>query len=325
MVKRRIGFTLVELLVVIAIIGILIALLLPAVQAARESARRTQCTNNLHQIAIALHTYEDSRGTLPPSKYNRLTGGATWAVLILPYLEQSTAYELWDLSKQYATTNVATEQTDAARQTRINAFFCPSRRDLNQLTTQVAGQGGAAGSGGMGNPLNFKPGQVSDYAGNVGTYARPGSTAAVWFNANATGTIIAGATISSNTAEPVKPQVSLSSILDGTSNTFLVGEKHVPFVGLYTVNYGDASVYNGYWVPFRCRLAGLEDPLALGPNDVATSARGDSQWARKFGSWHPGVCGFAFCDGSVRYIRNSTGGTMLERASSRSDGQVVTF
>src|SRR6266581_1241495 len=114
----RIGFTLIELLVVIAIIGVLIALLLPAVQKVREAADRTQCANNLKQIGLACHSYVDATGCLPPSRNlyglqdelgeffsaidNEPDGdetlGPTWAVYLLPYLEQDSLYKLWDLS-----------------------------------------------------------------------------------------------------------------------------------------------------------------------------------------------------------------------------------
>src|SRR5262245_2029090 len=97
--KSRSAFTLVELLVVIAIIGILIALLLPAVQAARESARRTQCSNNLKQIGLAIQSYHDNTKYLPPSRI--ADHWATWAVLILPYMEQESLYEQWDIAQQY--------------------------------------------------------------------------------------------------------------------------------------------------------------------------------------------------------------------------------
>src|SRR5690606_24043869 len=176
----------------------------------------------------AMHNYEDANRALPPSKYNRLTGGATWAVLILPFMEGSNGYDLWDLSKEFANPNAALEQTEAARLIRIKAYTCPSRRDGNQYTTMEAGQGGSAGSGGMTDPSRFKPGQAGDYAGNVGTYGKingTGAFQAVWFSADATGTIIAGATLSAtDRTVPVKPLVSLSRILDGTSNTFLLGE-----------------------------------------------------------------------------------------------------
>src|SRR5687767_10121672 len=100
--RGRPAFTLVELLVVIAIIGILIALLLPAVQAARESARRAQCANNLKQIGVAVHNYHEARKSLPPCRLAGGTGWATFFVLILPYMEQEQVYDLWDIQKRYS-------------------------------------------------------------------------------------------------------------------------------------------------------------------------------------------------------------------------------
>src|SRR4051812_40020748 len=105
-VGRRRAFTLVELLVVIAIIGVLVALLLPAVQMARESARRTQCANHLKQLGLAAHNFNDTRGWLPPSRVSNDGTDAnqnwlTWAVLLLPFVEQQNYYSQWDLTMAY--------------------------------------------------------------------------------------------------------------------------------------------------------------------------------------------------------------------------------
>src|SRR6188768_3355844 len=109
--KNASDFTLVELLVVIAIIGVLVALLLPAVQMARESARRTQCGNHLKQLGLASQNFNDIRGFLPPARVsNDATDAAknwvTWAVLILPYVEQQNFYSQWDVTAPYESHNV---------------------------------------------------------------------------------------------------------------------------------------------------------------------------------------------------------------------------
>jgi prepilin-type N-terminal cleavage/methylation domain-containing protein len=116
----RRAFTLIELLVVIAIISVLIGMLLPAVQKAREAANRITCANNLKQIGLAMHMHHNDHDRLPPS---RLSGDrATWAVLILPYLEQDALYRQWNLQWNYV------QQTNTARQTAVKGYFCPSRR-----------------------------------------------------------------------------------------------------------------------------------------------------------------------------------------------------
>jgi len=98
--RVRRGFTLVELLVVIAIIGVLVALLLPAVQSARESARRIQCSNNLRQMGLAVHSFDDANKVLVPSRMENY-GGVTWVVFILPYIEQGNFATKWDLNRWY--------------------------------------------------------------------------------------------------------------------------------------------------------------------------------------------------------------------------------
>ena len=156
MLRRNLhGFTLVELLVVIAIIGILVALLLPAVQAAREAARRTQCTNHLKQVGLAVHNFHQVRNGVPPA---HLTGGghATWLVLIMPYLEQSAQYERYDIERTYYV------QPLEVIQTQVPFYYCPSRRSPPQLSVTGDGRGS----------VPHRPGALNDYAlcGGDGTY-----------------------------------------------------------------------------------------------------------------------------------------------------------
>src|SRR5207244_4509678 len=110
-----------------AIISVLAGLLLPAVQKAREAANRMSCGNNLHQLGLAMHMYHDTLGTLPPDRLR--TGYATWAVLLLPFLEQDNLFRKWDLSLTYYA------QNPQARLTPVKSYFCPSRRSSNSAPT----------------------------------------------------------------------------------------------------------------------------------------------------------------------------------------------
>mgnify|MGYP005840966025 FL=1 len=133
MLKRRVGFTLVELLVVITIIGILIALLLPAVQAAREAARRSQCVNNLKQFGLALHNYEQVYTTFPRIAYPWLPGqgdfhwqGPSVHLMVLPYMEQTAIYSKWHWGFQWDDTSTAVPTNRDLNRSKISAFRCPS-------------------------------------------------------------------------------------------------------------------------------------------------------------------------------------------------------
>ena len=155
---RRGGFTLIELLVVIAIISILIGLLLPAVQRTREAANRISCANNLKQIGLALHHYHLDHERLPPARSG--PKGATWAVLILPYMEQAPLYGQWNLRQTYY------QQSDVARLTSLPNYFCPSRR--TRTGPPAASISGDVLSDGPKDTPNV-PGALGDYAVNLGT------------------------------------------------------------------------------------------------------------------------------------------------------------
>jgi prepilin-type N-terminal cleavage/methylation domain-containing protein/prepilin-type processing-associated H-X9-DG protein len=284
------GFTLIELLVVIAIIAILIGLLLPAVQKIREAANRMSCSNNLKQLGLAMHNYHDTAGTFP---YLRSGGGQnrhTWALLLLPYLEQD------NVMRTYQTPLVGTNMTDgmnnhtstdplmvAARQAQVKAFFCPSRRKAPSLSPITTG--------------STVTGVPSDYAACTGdTNVAPTTGVFQLVNSN-----------------HMKALTTFASISDGTSNTLMIGEKHIQ-LGKLNDPIQDGVILSGSEQQTYYRRAGPSWPLAINPTVAANS---------QFGSWHTGVCQFVFADGSVRAVKNSTPGTTLGLLANASDGQPI--
>ncbi len=287
------GFTLVELLVVIAIISILISLMMPAVQQAREAASRISCANNLKQIVLALHHYADNNKGLPPSRRDLglgpNNGGATWAVLLLPYIEQNNLFKLWNIDRNYF------GQSPQARLTPVSLYFCPSRRDAG-LAALGSVSGDEPGLGGSSIGAHM-PGALGDYACNLGT---TGADHVVW-GATANGCFQFG-----------KQGLMIHHIFDGSSNTILVGEKHVP-MNKFGMGWWDNSFYNGTTYLSAARSGGPDYPLAASPQD--------SGW--RFGSYHPYFCQFAFGDGSVRGVASHLDAYTLGLLCNRADGQVI--
>jgi len=286
--RARPGFTLIELLVVIAIIAILMGLLMPAVQQAREAAARISCANNLHQIALAMHNYHDAEEKLPPS---RLPGeSASWAWLILPYLEQDNLYRTWDLSgglgKFPTNTNLAP----------VPNYFCPSRRSKN---TTMPSQNFPQRAGCV--LFQSVTGALGDYAVNIGTTGMDVPLVNAF-----------GPPVPPNGPFEYANGLTFLQISDGLSNTLLVGEKNVPpdQFGQYP---WDCSIYDGHNYPCSTRAGGPGFPLA--------SSRYDTGW--KFGSYHPTTVQFAFADGSVHGLKLTTQPVTLGLLADRNDGQVI--
>jgi prepilin-type N-terminal cleavage/methylation domain-containing protein len=287
---RAAAFTLIELLVVIAIIGVLVGLLLPAVQKVREAANRLACGNNLRQIGIALHQYHFDHNQLPPSRLSDFH--ATWAVLLMPYLEENNLYEQWQLDLSYY------DQTDVGRQTPVKTYFCPSRRTSS--TPPVISISGDQND----ESFPFGPqtsGALGDYAACLGTKSIDGADTTL----TPDGPFLAG----------TYGTVTFASITDGLSNTILVGEKHVP-VGSFGQAVWDCSLYNGDYPSCNCRGAGPLSPLAQLPTDNTFNVIG-------FGSYHPGICQFVMGDASVRKLSVNTDPVILALLANPADGLPV--
>jgi len=272
----RHGFTLIELLVVISIISILIGLMMPAVQKAREAADRTVCANNLKQISLAMHNYEGIFHSFPPARVR--PDGASWAVLIMPWIEQNNLYGQWTVAAPYY------NQNDVARLSTVPIYFCPARRGA-QGSISVSGDL----PGGVGAHV---PGALSDYAGNFGSADL--------------------CTITDDGAFQLGGGVRFSAILDGSSNTVLAGEKHVP-LNNFGQGWLDSSVYNGEYPLTYLRGAGYGIGIAQYHNEQS--------W--KFGGYHTAVSLFAMCDGSVRGIAKTIPPETLALLCRINDGQVL--
>jgi prepilin-type N-terminal cleavage/methylation domain-containing protein len=299
--RSRSAFTLIELLVVIAIIGILVGLLLPAVQSVREAANRASCGNNLHQIGLALHMYHDTYRHLPPTRDQ--AEGPSWAWMILPYMEQGSLFKMWGPGQPYPgvtpgqTINQQTwDQICHTMGAAVPNYFCPSRRSADsELWGQQFPQRGTC------LLLIGTPGALGDYAACIGStgvdYPMPAPN---------------GGIIPPNGVFQAVQGIRFLQITDGMSNTFLVGEKHVPlgYFGLYP---WDCSIYDGHNPVCNTRAAGPGFPLASDLNDLG--------W--KFGSYHPNLCQFVMCDGSVQTLLAGTDPVTLGLLASRNDGQVI--
>jgi prepilin-type N-terminal cleavage/methylation domain-containing protein len=274
----RTGFTLVELLVVIAIIGILVAFLLPAVQAAREASRRSQCQNNLKQIGLAVQNHHDAKRVFPMGRNGFDQKAVSWAFFILPYIEETAIYNAWDShSLVYDASN------DATMRTPIEAYACPSRRraaaDRNFDNNNAAPPATAIGVA-----------TLADYSANAGIRLLTGMT-----NDEASNGVFGN--YSRLVAGPIfsGSHISARQVEDGLSKTIAIGERHLPPVPDGTPDdmkdyvIGDTASIPGDTphTTFRC----ANDGLATGLTDTDRE---------KFGSSHSGgVVECVFLDGHV--------------------------
>jgi prepilin-type N-terminal cleavage/methylation domain-containing protein len=282
----RKGFTLVELLVVIAIIGVLVALLLPAIQAARESARRSQCGNNLKQISLAALMHHDTQGFLPsggwepawtadPDNGFGASQPGSWVYHILPYIEQGSLQLLGSdslLAPAPASKSSVQKQSAAVREsTPIATLNCPSRRSDGLFQNSDRYGIYACYNSDVVNDV-----ARTDYAANTGAGLDP--QAKDTSSVTVTGVIYR------------ESEISFSRIEDGTTSTYMIGEKFLspPFY-LTGEDFTDReSMYSG----------GNDDNQRITCLEPLPDTQGITETAR-FGSSHPGVWLVAMCDGSV--------------------------
>jgi prepilin-type N-terminal cleavage/methylation domain-containing protein len=284
------GFTLVELLVVIAIIGILVALLLPAVQAARDAARRTSCKNNLRQIGLAIHNYHDSTGTFPisispwaepdsPAPANQLTGKG-WIVSILPFIEEQGLFDQFKSRGGFegamgSGEGIARPELADAMATQLTILQCPSDGSVRELSTQqyqwegrpvaLTSYKGVIGDTRMGNDSSIHEGTEPD------CHNRTGCNGIFYRN---------------NYQEPV----DFASVVDGLSNTFIVGED-IPAHNFHSTAFYSNGDYSSCHAPLNFK------PVPPIP----------AQWWNviSFRSEHAGGAHFALGDASVHFVNES--------------------
>lgn len=304
------AFTLVELLVVIAIIGVLVALLLPAVQAAREAARRSQCLNNLKQMGIAFHLHADAQEILPTggssiwskrttdkSRPNEREFGDRGRPLLAPDQNWGWAYQILPFIEQQALWDAPVAQVTP---TPVSTYFCPTRGPSRV------------------HELSNGPDRAQiDYAGNAGA-SDEGSTAYAQYGDAADGVVVR-ATLG-RTGDPFDnfgpPVVPGRQIVDGLSNTLMVGEKNVNAALLDRRQGNDDAGYVEGWDHDTIRWGHFQptpdfsDPTV----DVPVPVLG------AFGSSHAGGFNTVFCDGSVRPINFDVDAEVFAFVTSRDDG-----
>ena len=328
---RRTAFTLVELLVVIAIIGTLVGLLLPAVQTARESARRSACSNKLKQMALAVSNYASARSAFPSAAITRpasgdaggfsgatgISVGAPWSVLILPYLEDQSRYDRFNLAGTFGGCfNQDNSRTNSTEQRKTNPdFICPSSPHAALVSGSLGVNGPYAGT-------NFFPVVGGGAATGLSNCSTPGSTVPTG-DPPCTGwgyrTMAASGVMFMNS------KTRYQHILDGTTKSLLIGESRYSQLAAGS-NWGtgaceyswSSAVYSG---ANGFLISGVVAANMLNPAcDPAKANCEQSTSHTNFGSFHQGGALFAMADGAVVWLGDDVTAAVLRNLGNSCDG-----
>ncbi len=302
--KKR-AFTLVELLVVIAIIGILVALLLPAVQAARESARRTQCANNFKQVGLACQNYLAARKVFPMGiemwrsserKSMRSAPGEklywSWSLFILPYMEEQTTFDLFDLKLHGPIGNYyAFGVNFKAGATFVSEYICPTEPNARQLMTCCGDKwNGSAEEEDLAVTHMSGVADSVDWSCGVNRFPNPKANGMLF----------------------ERSKVDAADVIDGLSKTLLVGE---------IISHPATPNFGSFWVSWNVHHT------ANGINTNTSPESFVSPWSVatfSFASYHPGGCHFVFADGHVEFVQETIGPKVLAAITTRSQEDLIT-
>ncbi|ADB16103.1 protein of unknown function DUF1559 [Pirellula staleyi DSM 6068] len=293
---NRRAFTLVELLVVIAIIGVLVALLLPAVQAAREAARRMSCSNNLKQLGIAMHNYHDTLGTFPSGWIS--TNGAGWSALILPQIEQTNLYNSLDFNATNSWS--ATGPNRTACETLIAGYRCPSmaaatKEDFNGIAGRV-------------------PASYRGVASSTADCDDPGGS-------------ISGRHMESADLEGIlfgNSGVRFGDITDGTTNTFMIGESWHDSAFNQDNNSADFWYIGSPQIKNnQTEYSEFVGSTAVPMNSRKIATTNGHYKELSYTSYHPGGAMFCLADGSVRFVSYTINLATYKALGSRNGGETI--
>jgi prepilin-type N-terminal cleavage/methylation domain-containing protein len=319
---RRQAFTLVELLVVIAIIGVLVALLLPAVQAAREAARRSSCVNNLKQLAIALHNHHDVKNTLPPggTYYSTCCTPPTytnWAIEILPYVEQQGLYGQYRQNELNTSAN-----NNVVGQQRVKTHECPSDQIKGKLEIPASGPGQTANQQWMHGSYRAVSGKMNL---SIGHAAWDGYEPQLW-PGGVMDHMYKGAPVANAAVSAMGGPERFANCTDGLSNTLMIGE----YTSRSSSRRGTFWAYT--YASYNQSSLGAESRLYGKPYGESASDRtgcwgtpslfnNDQTCKRAFNAEHPSGANWTLGDASVRFISYNVDINLLQNMGTIGGGE----